>query len=58
MKTKTMSRYNYYSAHRNSPVKYPNSATFRDIRDRIVDALLAAAISFGLISVVLFLLVL
>lgn len=59
MKTSTMNRYNYYACHRGTPAKYPNSrSTAGDLRNRIVDSLLAAAISLAFVVVVLFLLIL
>lgn len=59
MKTNTMKQYNYYAYHRTTPAKYPNSrSTLNDLRNRIVDSLLAAAISLAFVVVVLFLLVL
>lgn len=58
MKTNTMNRYSYYACHRGTPDRYPNCASMRDIRNKIVDTLLAAAITVAVVAVVLFLLVL
>ena len=59
MKTNTMNRYNYDACRRGAPAKYPNSrSTVNDLRNRIVDSLLAAAISLAFVVVVLFLLIL
>lgn len=58
MKTNTMNNVSYYTYHRRTPDRYPNCAKIYDIRGKIVDALLAAAITIGLVAVVLFLIVL
>lgn len=58
MKTNTVNRYSYYACHRGTPARYPNCADMGDIRNKLLDALLAAAITVAVVAVVLFLLVL
>ena len=58
MKANTNIRYSYNSYRQGTPRRYPNSASMQDIRNRIVDALLSAAITVAAVAVVLFLLVL
>lgn len=58
MKSNTMNRYSYYACHRGTPARYPNCAKTGDIRNKIVDSLLAAAITVAVVAIVMFLLVL
>ncbi len=58
MKATNVKQYSYYTAHRGAPSPYPNSAKFLDIRSKIVDGLLAGAITMGMIAILFFLLIL
>lgn len=49
-------RYAYY--RRNTCTAYPNAAAQRNIAERVLDAALAAAITVGIVVIVLFLLAL
>lgn len=58
MKASNTQQYPYYVSHRRTPNRYPNSAEILDIRNRIVDSLLTAAITVGVVAILFFLLIL
>ena len=58
MKATNAHQYPYYTTHRRTPSRYPNSSEILDIRNKIIDSLLAAAITFGVVAILFFLLIL
>jgi len=58
MKATTAPRYNYYACRRTAPSRYPNAASRRYFWDKLLDTVLAAAITLAVVVILLFLLVL
>lgn len=57
MKATALPRYNYYAARRKA-ARYPGCATRRFSAEKLVDALLAAAITLAVVVILLALLIL
>ena len=57
MKATTVTRYNYYAPRRKS-ARYPGCTTHRFCAEKLVDTLLAAAITLGGVVILLALLIL
>ena len=57
MKTTAIRSYNYYASHR-SANRYPNCASRRHIMEKLLDTVLAAAITVAVVAILLFLFVL
>ncbi len=58
MKVTAMRSYNAYAARRRTPSRYPNAAEHRFSLEKLVDFLLAAAITVAMVTILLFLLAL
>lgn len=58
MKATNAQQYSYYTARQGTPNRYPNSASIQYIQNKIVDALLAAAITVAMVAILFFLVVL
>lgn len=58
MKATAMRSYNPYAARRRAPSRYPNAAEHRFSLEKLVDFLLAAAITLAMVTILLFLLAL
>jgi hypothetical protein len=57
MKATTVTRYNYYAPRRKG-ARYPGCTTHRFCAEKLVDTLLAAAITLGAVVILLALLIL
>ena len=57
MKATAITRYNYYASHRKS-ARYPGCTARRFSTEKLVDTLLAAAITLGVVVIMLALLIL
>lgn len=58
MKATAMRSYNYYATRNRTPSRYPNAAGNRFCVQKLVDLLLAAAITVAVVTILLFLLAL
>lgn len=58
MKANTVSRYNYYACRRPTYSRVPNAAGRRYFWERLLDTVLAAAITLAGVVILLFLLIL
>ncbi len=58
MKATAIRSYNPYAARRRTPSRYPNAAEHRFSLEKLADFLLAGAITFAMVTILLFLLAL
>lgn len=58
MKATAIRSYNYYASRNRTPNRYPNAASNRFSAQKLVDFLLAAAITVSVVAILLFLLAL
>ncbi len=58
MKATNVKQYSYYTAHRGTPSRYPNCSKILDLRGKIIDGLLAGAITVAVVAILFFMLIL
>lgn len=58
MKATYMQPYNYCACRRSTPRRYPNSADRRYFWEKLLDTVLAAAITVAVVAILLFLFIL